>query len=91
MSGPPVSVVSGIIHGEHSHYAMQIGTEDAAAEDVERVADVADRVSGERLQGVMRSYDIVRRRETGWRERDFARGGVKERSKDEEETGIQRG
>ena len=48
-------------------------------------------VGGERLQGVMRSDDIVRRREMGWRERDFARGGVKERSKDEEETGIQRG
>ena len=35
---------------EHGHDAVDVGAEDAATEDVERVADVADRVSWERLQ-----------------------------------------
>ena len=36
---------------ENAHYAVEVRAEDAAGEDVERVADVADRVTRDGLEG----------------------------------------
>lgn len=35
---------------EYVHYTMEVGAEDTAAEDGQRVADVADGVAWDRLQ-----------------------------------------
>ena len=51
----PKEDVDWIRSGEsNSHYTMNVGPEDAAAEDVERIADVADRMSWQRLEGGVR-------------------------------------